>query len=168
MAAPNLVLLAFDESDHSVAALTWTFETILKEGDKLTVVAVVGSEADKESTISRTKTLLRAIWQTTNINVVLSIRVLVGNKPGALICALVEELNPSLLILGSAGKTQAKGLLVGSVSNYCVANAKTSVIVARLSEEYERGRTGGSTSQERRRSKSPLVDVLNSANLLKL
>ncbi|KAJ1548154.1 hypothetical protein HK096_003391 [Nowakowskiella sp. JEL0078] len=161
----KLVLFALDESDHSVAALNWTFDTLLANGDKLTVVIVVSNEAEKDSTISRVKTLLRAIWQTTSLTVNLSIRALVGKNIGGLICSLVEEVKPSVLVLGSAGKSHVSGLLVGSISNYCIANAKSSVIVARLSDEvYERGR--GLGSQERRRSKSPLVDVLHSSGLL--
>ncbi|KAJ1568871.1 hypothetical protein HK096_004998 [Nowakowskiella sp. JEL0078] len=154
-ASQKLVLFALDESDHSVAALNWTFETLLATGDKLTVVAIVPNEVEKDATISRVKTLLRAIWQTTSLTVTLSIRALVGKNPGALICNLVEELKPSLLVLGSAGKSHVSG----------IANAKSSVIVARLSDDdYARGR--GLGSQERRRSKSPLVDVLHNSGLL--
>ncbi|KAI8800772.1 hypothetical protein BJ742DRAFT_63167 [Cladochytrium replicatum] len=137
-AAPaKLVVFALDESDHSVAALNWTFDYILKDGDKLTVSVVIDKEGDRDATISRVKTLLRAVWQTTTLQVSMSMRVLVGKKAGEQIVGLVDELSPAMLVLGSAGKNHVTGFLVGSTSNYCIANAKCAVIVARLDEEEQ-------------------------------
>jgi hypothetical protein len=48
------------------------------------------------------------------------------------ICAVVDERRPDFLVLGSAGKTRVKGLIVGSVSNFCVSNANCAVIVVRM------------------------------------
>ncbi|KAI8813205.1 hypothetical protein BJ742DRAFT_475134 [Cladochytrium replicatum] len=157
-APPKLVVFALDESDHSVAALNWTFDYILKDGDKLTVAVVIDKESDRD-TISRVKTLLRAVWQTTTLQVSMSMRVLVGKKAGEQIVGLVAELNPAMLVLGSAGKNHVTGFLVGSTSNYCVANATCAVIVARLDEEAEARGRGLSEVGGRRRSKSPLLQI---------
>ncbi|KAL4352102.1 hypothetical protein GQ457_06G005260 [Hibiscus cannabinus] len=47
------------------------------------------------------------------------------------ICEAVEKLNIELLILGSNGRGAIQRALLGSVSNYCVHNAKCPVLVVR-------------------------------------
>ncbi|KAJ3046138.1 hypothetical protein HDV00_003888 [Rhizophlyctis rosea] len=156
---PKTVLFALDESAHSVGALNWVFDYVLQNGDKLVTVVVTEKESS-DAVVSRVKTLLRAVWQSNDKNVTMTVRVLHGSnsKAGELICKLASEVNPSMLILGSAGKSHVKGLLVGSVSNYCIAEAPCNVIVARMKpeEEEERGRTLQAISAGRRRSLSPL------------
>ncbi|KAJ3043546.1 hypothetical protein HK097_001713 [Rhizophlyctis rosea] len=155
------VLFALDESSHSVAALNWVFDHILQNNDKLTTVVVTDKESS-EAVLSRVKTLLRAVWHSNDKNVTMTVRVLHGSsgKAGDLICKFAGEINPAMLVLGSAGKSHVKGLLVGSVSNYCVSHAPCPVIVARMveSEEDARGRRNSlsAVSAGRRRSLSPL------------
>ncbi|KAJ3056806.1 hypothetical protein HK097_004070 [Rhizophlyctis rosea] len=155
--ASKNVLFALDESTHSIAALNWAFDYLLNNGDKLTTVVVTDKEAS-EAVLSRVKTLLRAVWQSNDKNVSMSVRVLHGSnsKAGELICKLAAEVNPSMLVLGSAGKSHVKGLLVGSVSNYCISEATVPVIVARMrpEDEEDRGRLAA-ISAGRRRSISP-------------
>ncbi|KAJ3112642.1 hypothetical protein HDU96_004335 [Phlyctochytrium bullatum] len=150
------ILFALDESDHSIAALHWTFEYIVKSPeDKLTCAIVITKEDDRDATLSRVKTLLRATYQSTLVDVKLAVKILQGSpkEAGKLLCNLVEETEPDVMVLGSAGKSHMEGFLVGSTSSYCVANAKCPVIVARLTSADERGRLDA--SKERRRSKSP-------------
>lgn len=108
------VLFALDESSHAIAALNWVFDYILRDGDKLTVAVVVEKE-DIESTTSRVKTLLRSVWQSNNVNCTMSIRVIQGSpsKAGALICKLVDEIQPkpAMLVLGSRGRSNMQGLV---------------------------------------------------------
>ncbi|KAI9002656.1 hypothetical protein BC832DRAFT_560550 [Gaertneriomyces semiglobifer] len=156
------VLFALDESSHAMAALNWTFDYILRNGDKLTVLIVVDKE-DVSAVTNRIKTLLRSVWQSNNVECSMSIRVLVGGigKAGELIVKCVEELlengqHPAMLVLGSAGKSHVQGMLVGSVSNYCIKNAPIPVIVARCSlSEDGRGRSSDNVKGNRMRSVSP-------------
>ncbi|KAJ3299637.1 hypothetical protein HK104_007978 [Borealophlyctis nickersoniae] len=167
--APKTVLVALDESKHSTAALNWAFDYILNSGDHL-VVAVVAEREDEEAVKSRVKTLLRAVWESNEKNVVMTIRVLTtgsaSSKAGELICKVADELQPAMLVLGSAGKSHVQGLLIGSVSNYCIQHAGVPVIVARMTpadeEKSARGRRlsfsgQGSAAEQRKRSKSPLI-----------
>ncbi|KAJ3227477.1 hypothetical protein HK099_001933 [Clydaea vesicula] len=134
------VCFALDESKHSVHALSWVFVNLLKPGDKLNTIVIVDHEEDVEPTKSRAKTLLRAVWESHVVDVYMSLTVLTG-KPGKQICNYVKEVSPDTLVLGSAGKTHVEGLMVGSVSNYCIANASCAVVVVRLTEKVEhRGR----------------------------
>ncbi|KAJ3327433.1 hypothetical protein HDU76_011808 [Blyttiomyces sp. JEL0837] len=152
------ILVALDESTHSVNALTWCFDYLVKSPeDKITVVSVIASEAEREATTSRLKTLLRAVYQANTVEVKLSVRVLVGfgSQIGPLLCALVDEVKPAMLVLGSAGKSHLEGFMVGSVSQYCIAHASCPVIVSRLTVNEERGREKIVSGAVRRRSKSP-------------
>ncbi|KAJ1566198.1 hypothetical protein HK405_010796 [Cladochytrium tenue] len=152
------VLFALDESVHSIAALNWALEyTVKSPSDSLAVVVVVSNESERDPTISRVKTLLRALHESSQFEVKLSIRVLVGSQVGPLICGLVEDLKPSMLVLGSAGKSHMEGLIVGSVSQYCVSHATCPVIVARLTQNEERGRSINNPSPSSGRAISPFV-----------
>ncbi|KAJ3081825.1 hypothetical protein HK102_002105 [Quaeritorhiza haematococci] len=154
------ILFALDESQPSVSALNWCFDYLLHDGDKLTVVAVEDKDTDKEGAIDRIKSLLRAVWGSKHANVKMGLRVLVGNNPGKMICELVESIQPEVLVLGSAGKSNLQGMMVGSVSQYCVAHAACPVIVARtmMKEEGYRGRLveKSEVDKNKRRSQSPL------------
>ncbi|KAI9096199.1 hypothetical protein DFS34DRAFT_624319 [Phlyctochytrium arcticum] len=152
------VLFALDESDHSIAALNWVFDFVLRDGDKLTVVVIVDNKEDVTAVTSRVKTLLRSVWQSNSVNCTMGVRVLLGShsKTGDLVCKLIDELEdkPAMLVLGSRGKTSVQGLFVGSVSTYCLANASIPVIVARGAEDRGRDQSKSSSSS-RRRSLSP-------------
>ncbi|XP_022968136.1 uncharacterized protein LOC111467462 [Cucurbita maxima] len=52
-------------------------------------------------------------------------------EPGRMICDTVEKLNINLLVLGDHGIGRIKRALIGSVSNYCVQNAKCPVLVVK-------------------------------------
>ncbi|KAL0463573.1 UNVERIFIED_CONTAM: putative universal stress protein [Sesamum latifolium] len=54
--------------------------------------------------------------------------------PKEAICNAVESLDIELLVLGSHGRKALQRALLGSVSNYCVHNAKCPVLVVRKKE----------------------------------
>ncbi|XP_042496113.1 universal stress protein A-like protein isoform X1 [Macadamia integrifolia] len=54
--------------------------------------------------------------------------------PKVAICDAVEKLNIDILILGSHGRGILKRAFMGSVSNYCVQNAKCPVLVIKKSK----------------------------------
>ncbi|XP_059283571.1 universal stress protein A-like protein, partial [Lycium ferocissimum] len=51
--------------------------------------------------------------------------------PKEAICAAVEKLNVQLLVLGSHNRKALERAFLGSVSNYCVHNAKCPVLLVR-------------------------------------
>ncbi|TXG60269.1 hypothetical protein EZV62_014842 [Acer yangbiense] len=51
--------------------------------------------------------------------------------PKTAICNAVQKLNINLLVLGDRGLGKIKRALIGSVSNYCVQNAKCPVLVVK-------------------------------------
>ncbi|KAL0396778.1 UNVERIFIED_CONTAM: hypothetical protein Scaly_0126200 [Sesamum calycinum] len=54
--------------------------------------------------------------------------------PKEAICKAVENLDIELLVLGSHGRKALQRAFLGSVSNYCVHNAKCPVLVVRKKE----------------------------------
>ncbi|KGN52092.1 uncharacterized protein LOC101218192 [Cucumis sativus] len=62
---------------------------------------------------------------------VAAISITEDGDPGKTICDTVEKLNISLLVLGDRGLGRIKRALIGSVSNYCVQNAKCPVLVVK-------------------------------------
>ncbi|XP_008797667.1 universal stress protein A-like protein [Phoenix dactylifera] len=54
--------------------------------------------------------------------------------PKEAICQAVEKFDVNLLILGNQGKGTLQRAFLGSVSNYCVHNAKCPVLVVKKSE----------------------------------
>ncbi|KAF5207606.1 Universal stress protein a-like protein [Thalictrum thalictroides] len=51
--------------------------------------------------------------------------------PKEVICSAVEKFNINLLVIGNNGKGAIKRAFLGSVSNYCVHNAKCPVLVVK-------------------------------------
>ena len=56
-----------------------------------------------------------------------------GGRPGATICEIAQELNVDLIVLGRRGNSGLSELLMGSVSNYVMHHAHSSVLVCNLS-----------------------------------
>lgn len=54
--------------------------------------------------------------------------------PKEVICEAVEKLNIELLVLGNHGRRGLQRAFLGSVSNYCVHNAKCPVLVVKKNE----------------------------------
>ncbi|KAL3900629.1 MAG: hypothetical protein SGCHY_001192 [Lobulomycetales sp.] len=133
------VMFALDESPCSMGALNWLFTSLLKDKDHLSVVACVDKDEEVDKMMHHCKTLVRAVWDAHAVDVDMSVQILLG-KPGKAICEAVDSQKPDLLVLGSAGKNNIKGLLVGSVSSYCVANANTAVIVCRVPVKDDDGK----------------------------
>ncbi|TPX32041.1 hypothetical protein SmJEL517_g04770 [Synchytrium microbalum] len=149
--ANKTVLMGLDESRHSSAALQWVFDYLLVSGDKLVVVTVIDKESERESTTSRVKTLLRAAYEAEGIAVSMGTRVVVSNNAGQAIASQAEEVKPAFLVLSSAGKSHVEGLLVGSVSQYCIKNVQDCpVIIARMTKKDELTDSAGNVGSERK------------------
>ncbi|KAJ3005128.1 UNVERIFIED_CONTAM: hypothetical protein HDU68_004751 [Siphonaria sp. JEL0065] len=132
--AARNIFVAIDESAHATSAFNFVLDNIAREGEHVTAVVVVDNATERDATLEKTKTLIRAIADPDHLNIKFSVQILVANgqKVGPLLCQLVDEQKPAMLVLGSAGKSHIEGMLIGSVSNFAIANANVPVIVARL------------------------------------
>ncbi|KAJ3030712.1 UNVERIFIED_CONTAM: hypothetical protein HDU68_008101 [Siphonaria sp. JEL0065] len=129
------IFVALDESPQSVGAFNWALNNLsLTENDTITAIVVTETEQEREVKLNHIKTLIRALADPNFTHVKYDVRILptLLQSVGVKICELVDQLKPTILVLGSTGKSDMKGIFVGSVSNYCIANANCPVIVARV------------------------------------
>jgi len=159
-AAERKVMVAIDESDYSHYALTWVLEN-LKESiinsslvifmaqppptNSYTFSAPLGS-ARMYCPVSATPELTNSI-QENNKKLTLALlgkakemcascgvkaeTITEVGDPSTAICDAVQKFDISLLVLGERGLGKIKRALLGSVSNYCVQNAKCPVLVVK-------------------------------------
>ncbi|PQE10028.1 universal stress protein [Rutstroemia sp. NJR-2017a BVV2] len=80
-----------------------------------------------EDITERVSELLRK----TKLQVQVNIEVLHCKNPKHLICEVIDFVNPTLVILGSRGRSALKGVILGSFSNYLVTKSSVPVMVAR-------------------------------------
>ncbi|EXB77509.1 Universal stress protein A-like protein [Morus notabilis] len=151
------VMVAIDESEYSHYALNWTLEKLHDTifNSQLFILAVQ-SNADLGSAyassfgsahfVSTTHELVTSI-QERNKKAALALlerakeickmhgteaeTITEFGNPKEVICEAVEKYNIELLVLGSRGKGAIKRTFLGSVSSYCVHNAKCPVLVVK-------------------------------------
>ncbi|TEY60350.1 hypothetical protein BOTCAL_0181g00180 [Botryotinia calthae] len=80
-----------------------------------------------EDITDRVSDLLRK----TKLQVQVNIEVLHCKNPKHLITEVIDYVNPTLVILGSRGRSALKGVILGSFSNYLVTKSSVPVMVAR-------------------------------------
>ncbi|KAK7847760.1 uncharacterized protein LOC111992531 [Quercus suber] len=158
--AEKKVMVAIDESEYSYYALTWVLDNLKESLNKsplvifmaqlptknaYTFAASLGSarmycpvsptqefnNSVKENQNKLTLALLekaKEICASRGVNAETLTEV---GDPQTAICNAVEKLNINLLILGERGLGKIKRAILGSVSNYCVQNAKCPVLVVK-------------------------------------
>lgn len=80
-----------------------------------------------EDITERVSKLLRK----TKLQVRVVIEVIHCKSPKHLICEVIDYFNPTMVILGSRGRSALKGVILGSFSNYLVTKSSVPVMVAR-------------------------------------
>ncbi|GAA5795480.1 hypothetical protein HPULCUR_000838 [Helicostylum pulchrum] len=95
-------MVATDLANYSEYALTWATDEIMDEGDELIVLRVLTVDMnDKKDKLQETIQKMIAMYQ------------------------------PSLLIVGTRGLSEFKGMLLGSISKYCLQHSPVPVAVVR-------------------------------------
>lgn len=146
---PNSYLICMDFSPESLYALEWCIGTVLSNNSVLFIVYVI--EEDKERSINRdlnspaendkehvrndgverlTKTFLELI-KLTKLQVHAVIEVIHHPIPRHLITEIIDHIQPTLVVVGSRGKSALQGVLLGSLSNYLVTKSSVPVMVVR-------------------------------------
>ncbi|VVA17988.1 PREDICTED: universal stress [Prunus dulcis] len=150
------VMVAIDDSESSHYSLTWALENLADtiRNSELVVFTVQPTNSDFaytyassfgaappqliESILANHKKFALALLDKAkdicaNHGIVAEAVTEFGD-PKEGICEAVEKHNIKLLVLGSHGRGAVKRALLGSVSNYCVHNAKCPVLVVRKQE----------------------------------
>ncbi|KAK8473736.1 hypothetical protein PHAVU_001G225300 [Phaseolus vulgaris] len=144
------VLVAVDESDESMYALSWSLKNIIFQNstDNLVLLYVkphhgtYASAADRlddpeapairkysqdvaDCVIEKSKRLCKNLQ---NVKVETHIG---SGDPREVICEMTEKLNADLLVMGSHGHGLIKSIFLGSVSNHCSQKVKCPVLIVK-------------------------------------
>ncbi|KAI0632153.1 hypothetical protein C8Q77DRAFT_1059597 [Trametes polyzona] len=144
-------VLASDLSEESRYALEWGIGTVLRDGDELIIVTVVENEGKIDPLIPNPAdraTKLRAqqerqalayilvrqatgLLQRTRLNVSIECQAWHAKNSRHMILDIVDFYEPVMLIVGSRGLGNLKGILLGSTSHYLIQKCSVPVMVAR-------------------------------------
>lgn len=136
-------IVSTDLSPEATHALEWTIGTVIRDGNVLYVVCTYEDDlSDKEVTANfQENERLQAIDKMTNsvsrllkktrLQVHVVLEVIHCKSPKHMLTEIIDHVTPTLVILGSRGRSALKGVLLGSFSNYIVERSSVPVMVAR-------------------------------------
>ncbi|KAG7443093.1 uncharacterized protein BT62DRAFT_954022 [Guyanagaster necrorhizus] len=149
--APKRYVVASDMSEESRYALEWGIGTVIRDGDEMLIVTVVESESKVDPAIPNAAdrpTKLRSqqerqalayilarqatsLLQRTKLNVTVRCQAWHAKNSRHMLLDIVDHVEPIMMIVGSRGVGQLKGILLGSTSNYLIQKCSVPVMVAR-------------------------------------
>ncbi|KAG9315503.1 hypothetical protein JVU11DRAFT_3117 [Chiua virens] len=144
-------IVASDLSDESRYAVEWGIGTVLRDGDELLIVTVVENEnkvdplapnpADRATKLRSQQErqglayiIVRqatSLLQRTRLHVSISCQAWHAKNARHMLLDIVDHNQPTMLIVGSRGLGQIKGILLGSTSHYLIQRCSVPVMVAR-------------------------------------
>ncbi|KAL2162215.1 hypothetical protein VTH06DRAFT_7128 [Thermothelomyces fergusii] len=89
------------------------------------------AEEDRYRTVQTISEKVTKLLRKTRLQVRVIVEVLHCKNPKHLITEVIDLVNPTLVILGSRGRSALKGVILGSFSNYLVTKSSVPVMVAR-------------------------------------
>ncbi|KAF8500918.1 hypothetical protein F5888DRAFT_1877273 [Russula emetica] len=133
---PRRYVIASDLSDESRYAVEWGIGTVLKDVDPPS--ANPGERANKLRCQQERQGLAyilcrqaTSLLQRTRLNVTISCQSWHAKNARHMILDIVDHVDPVMLIVGSRGIGQLKGILLGSTSHYLIQKCSVPVMVAR-------------------------------------
>ncbi|KAI8384641.1 uncharacterized protein BYT42DRAFT_563165 [Radiomyces spectabilis] len=145
-------LVATDLANYSEYALTWASEEIMDDGDELVVLRVVTVDlTDKRANVQSvleqeahearekaTEVMDKIMKNTTPDKKISVIIEFVFGKVQETIQHMIAMYQPSLLIVGTRGLSEFKGMLLGSISKYCLQHSPVPVVVVRPEGKHKK------------------------------
>lgn len=145
---PKMFLLCMDFSPESIFALEWSLGTVLVDGSVLFIVCVIeendnnhhlkgntlnenAREQARLNMLNRAKQQVLSLLKLTKLQIHIVIEIIHHPIPRHLILECIDNLQPTLVIVGSKGLSAIKGVLLGSLSNYLVTKSSVPVMVVR-------------------------------------
>lgn len=143
---PKMFLLCMDFSPESIFALEWSLGTVLVDGSVLFIVCVIedndtnhnlkGNSPNERETarlnmLNRAKQQVLNLLKLTKLQIHIVIEIIHHPIPRHLILEFIDNLQPTLVVVGSKGLSAIKGVLLGSLSNYLVTKSTVPVMVVR-------------------------------------
>ncbi|KAK4516350.1 uncharacterized protein ATC70_011321 [Mucor velutinosus] len=150
-------MVATDLANYSEYALTWATDEIMDDGDELIVLRVVtvdmndkkanlASLLEHEAKQSRDKAnqVMKRILKNSGEEKAISVVIeFVIGKVQETIQHMITMYQPSLLIVGTRGLSEFKGMLLNSVSKYCLQHSPVPVAVVRPEDKINKAKKLG-------------------------
>ncbi|KAG6335974.1 hypothetical protein ID866_3127 [Astraeus odoratus] len=141
-------IVASDLSEESRYAVEWGIGTVLRDGDEMLIVTVVENDSKVDPLVPNTDraTKLRSqqeglayilvrqatsLLQRTRLNVTVSCQAWHAKNARHMLLDIVDYNEPTMLIVGSRGLGQLRGILLGSTSHYLIQRCSVPVMVTR-------------------------------------
>lgn len=136
-------LVSVDLSPQAKYALEWTIGTVMRDGDICRIVHAIDydEKEDKRSNLQlaeeRNASMedifvdLVLFLKRTRLSVRIEVEVIHHATPKHLITEIIDTTNPTMVIIGSRGRSNISGIMLGSFSNYIVNKSSVPVMVAR-------------------------------------
>lgn len=159
---PKMFLVCMDFSPESIFALEWSLGTVLVDGSVLFIVYVIEDndtnhhlkgnpmneltrETYRLNMLAKAKQQVLNLLKLTKLQIHIVIEIVHHPIPRHLILELIDNLLPTLVVVGSKGQSAIRGVLLGSLSNYLVTKSLVPVMVVREKlKKINRFKTGSS------------------------
>ncbi|KAH7104239.1 adenine nucleotide alpha hydrolases-like protein [Auriculariales sp. MPI-PUGE-AT-0066] len=147
---PKTYLVCTDMSSEAKFALDWAIGMVLRDGDHLVVttvletdtkvdnadgpvdhVAKLRNQKERESHAHAISRQVVTTVQRTRLHVTVSCQAWHAKNPRHHILDLIDLIEPVMLIVGSRGLSDLKGIILGSTSHYLIQKSSVPVMVAR-------------------------------------
>lgn len=143
---PKTFVLGTDLSPEATHALEWTVGTVLRDTNVLYIVCAYedellsgpsstvsheSQEEDRQAAMKQLTTHVEKLLKRTRLQVHVIIEVIHCKTPRHLIMTVIDHVKPTMVIIGSRGRSALKGVLLGSFSNYIVEHSSVPAMVAR-------------------------------------
>ncbi|KAJ5513183.1 Universal stress protein A [Penicillium fimorum] len=89
------------------------------------------TEAERVRAVETVSQTCVKLLRKTVLQVRIAVEVIHCKNPKSMITEAIDELEPTLVIVGARGQSALKGVLLGSFSNYLLSNSSVPVMVAR-------------------------------------
>ena len=126
--APNMtMLIAYDGRENTEKALDYAIRNSVVYGEKLIILSVVAKGADTD--IQRVRSIAESALEKAKAEGADAQSIVESGQPDKVILETTSRFDCDTIIVGRSGKTSLDRVILGSVSNSIVANAKCTVIV---------------------------------------
>ncbi|TIA80925.1 hypothetical protein E3P98_02400 [Wallemia ichthyophaga] len=162
-------ILASDLSNESKYAVEWAIGTVLRDGDELFIATVQETDTKLDGKSSRksggdkskfqkeraafSQFLAKqavSILQRTKLHVIITCQAVHAKNSRHMLIDMIDFIEPTFAIVGSRGRSDLTGILLGSTSHYLVQKSSVPVMVARKRIKHGPRKRGNADLNNRR------------------
>ncbi|KAI8879883.1 adenine nucleotide alpha hydrolases-like protein [Backusella circina FSU 941] len=145
-------LVATDLANYSDYALNWAIEELMDDGDEIVVLRVLTLDLNDGRPNLRAMLRHEELQSKERASAVMS-KIMAAGGPEKKISAVIEFVigkvqetiqnmisvyQPSMLIVGTRGMSELKGMFINSVSKYCLQHSPVPVVVVRPEDKIKK------------------------------